>query len=118
MARLVGDTFVSYFERHVDAVVALWGMKRLGQWPMLWRFGWAMRNALVHNGCIHVTSSASPAVEWRGLRYGLGDNGRPVLFKELTGVELILLTEEMDACLRRVRGDGPQPPSVPGVRPG
>jgi hypothetical protein len=85
----VGDAFVAYFERHVDAVVARWCKERLGQWPMLWRFGWAVRNALVHNGCIHFTSSASPLVEWRGLRYGFGDNGRPVLFKELTGVELI-----------------------------
>jgi hypothetical protein len=47
---------------------------------MLWRFGRAVRNALVHNGCIQFTNSASPAVEWRGLQYGFGDNGRPVLF--------------------------------------
>jgi hypothetical protein len=53
---------------------------------MLWRFDRVVRNALVHNGCIHFTSSASPAVEWSGLRYGFGRNGRPVLFKELTGV--------------------------------
>jgi hypothetical protein len=110
LARLVGDAFVSYFERHADAVVARWGKERLGQWPMLWRFGRAVSNALVHNGCIHFTSSASPAVEWHGLRYGFGDNGRPVLFKELRGVELVLLTEEMDAYLRRVRGGGPQRP--------
>lgn len=86
MARLVGDAFDSYLERHVDAVVGLWGKERLGQWPMLWRFGWAMRNALVHNGCIHFTSCHSPAVDWSRLRYGFGNNGRPVLFKELAGV--------------------------------
>jgi hypothetical protein len=84
----------------------------------VWRFGHAVRNALIHNGCIHFTSRSSPAVEWRGLRYGFVDNGRPVLFKELTGVELILLMEEMDVCLRRVRGDGTQPRLVLGVRLG
>lgn len=42
-----------------------------------------------------------PPVHWRNLKYDFKDNGRPVLFNDLTGVELILLMEEMDAELRR-----------------
>ena len=41
---------------------------------------------------------------WRNLKYDFNDNGRAILFDDLTGVELILLMEEMDAELR-----SPQP---------
>ena len=39
---------------------------------------------------------------WRNLKYDLKDNGLSILFDDLTGVELILLMEEMDAELRRL----------------
>lgn len=41
---------------------------------------------------------------WRSLKYDFNDNGRAILFDDLTGGELILLMEEMDAELR-----SPQP---------
>jgi hypothetical protein len=100
MARLVGDAFVSYYERHLDAVEAKWVEKR-SEWPEVWRFGWAIRNACSHDGKIHFSGQGSKPVMWRNLKYDFNDNGRPVLFNDLTGVELILLMEEMDAELRR-----------------
>lgn len=104
MARLVGDAFVSYFERHLDAVESRWGRESQGNWPMVWWFAWAVRNACSHNGKIHFKSEKHPAVNWRSLKYDFNDNGRAILFDDLTGVELILLMEEMDAELR-----SPQP---------
>lgn len=101
MARLVGDAFVSYYERHLDAVEARWDKESKGKWPMVWWFAWAVRNACSHNGKIHFKTESHPAVHWRSLSYSYANNGRPVLFDDLTGVELILLMEEMDAELRR-----------------
>ena len=48
---------------------------------------------------------------WRNLKYDSSNNGRPILFEDLTGVELILLMEEMDAELRRPLPTEPKPPS-------
>lgn len=101
MARLVGDAFVSYYERHLDAVETRWGRESQGNWPMVWWFAWAVRNACSHNGKIYIKSRDHQAIHWRNLKYDSSKNGRPILFEDLTGVELILLMEEMDAELRR-----------------
>lgn len=99
MARLVGDAFVSYYERHLDAVEDKWGDAKRA-WPRVWRFGWAIRNACSHDGKIFIQDPKHPGVAWRSLKYDFNDNGRRILFDDLTGVELILLMEEMDAELR------------------
>lgn len=99
MARLIGDAFVSYYERHVDVAIRNWGKEAEGGWPAVWSFGWAIRNACSHNGKIYFTSSKHAPVTWRTLNYDYKDNGKQVLFDELTGVELILLMEEMDLAL-------------------
>lgn len=101
MTRLVGDAFVSYYERHIDTVESIWGKERNGNWPSVWKFGWAMRNACAHNGLIYFRRKDDSGVSWQNLKYGYGDNDRQVLFDEITGVELILLMEEMDAELRQ-----------------
>ncbi len=100
MARLVGDTFVSYYERHLDVVESMWDKENKGNWPSVWKFGWAMRNACAHNGLIYFKRKDHPGVSWQNLKYDYGDNDRQVLFDEITGVELILLMEQMDAALR------------------
>ena len=99
MARLIGDAFISYYERHVDIAIKNWGKETDGEWPAVWSFGWAIRNACSHNGKIHFTSPKHAPVTWRTLNYDIKDNGKQVLFDELTGVELILLMEEMDLSL-------------------
>jgi hypothetical protein len=96
MSRLIGDAFVSYYERHVEQVNLRYGKLKDGRWPKVWLFARAMRNACAHNGRIHITNSNDEPVEWRTLKYGFSDNEKEVLFGEITGVELILLMEEMD----------------------
>jgi hypothetical protein len=103
IARLVGDAFMSYHERHLDAVEKLWGEKKKGRWPSNWQFGWAIRNACAHNGKIHFQDRGHAPVRWRTLQYDFHDNGRKVLFDEMTGTELVLLMEDMDAELRSVQ---------------
>jgi hypothetical protein len=101
IARLVGDAFVSYYERHLDAVEARWGREAQGNRPMVSWFAWAVRNACSHNGKIYIKGRDHQAVQWRNLNYDFNDNERPILFDDLTGVELILLMEEMDSALRK-----------------
>lgn len=113
MARLVGDAFVSYYERHLDAVESRWGETR-SAWPAVWRFGWAIRNACSHDGKIYFTGQGSKPVMWRNLKYDFNYNGRAILFDDLTGVELILLMEDMDAELRRTQPGEPESASPPG----
>lgn len=109
MARFVGDAFVSYYERHVDVVESFWGKEMKGNWPSVWKFGWAMRNACAHNGFIYFKRKDHPGVSWQNLRYDYTDNDRQVLFDEITGVELILLMEQMDAELRQAIRAGVPP---------
>lgn len=101
MTRLVGEAFLSYYERHVDMVENLVGKESEGRWPQAWGFGWVIRNACAHDGNIFFKRSQHLPVQWRNLTYSYADNGRQVLFDDMTGVELILLMEEMDAFLRR-----------------
>lgn len=100
MARLVGDAFVSYYERHLDVVKSRWDKEWKGKWPPVWSFAWAIRNACSHNGKIFIQDPKHPSVQWRNLKYDNSNNGRPILFDDITGVELILLMEEMDLVLR------------------
>jgi hypothetical protein len=101
MSRLVGDAFVSYYERHLDAVHEKWGKESDGKWHCVWHFACAIRNAISHNGKIRFKNPKHHAVHWKSLQYSYADNGRQVLFDELTGVELILLMEEMDLALKQ-----------------
>lgn len=107
MARLVGDAFVSYYERHSDIATSKWGREDKGGWPAVWSFGCAIRNACAHDGKIFFKNPQHLAVQWRNLKYDHGDNGRRVLFDDLTGVELILLMEEMDAIFRQAASAPP-----------
>lgn len=100
-ARLVGDAFVSYYERHVAVASEGWGRMREDKWPSAWRFGRMVRNACAHDGRISFKSEFGPSVTWRTLRFDFRDNGRQLLFDELSGVELILLMEDMDSELRK-----------------
>lgn len=102
MSRLVGDAFVSYYERHLDVVEAMWGHESKGKWHCVWNFAWAIRNAVSHNGKIYFKKPKHNSVHWKTLQYSHIDNGRQVLFDELTGVELILLMEEMDLALKQL----------------
>ena len=100
LSRLIGDAFLSYVEKHRESVFQRW-RKDQSKWPsQVWRFGWVIRNACAHNGRIRFTNAESPPVSWRGLTYRPGDS-KEIFFSDITGVELILLMEEMDEELRK-----------------
>lgn len=105
VVRLIADAFLSYYARHVEAVESEWGEVKNGNWPMVWQFGRVIRNAIAHNGKIFFDSKKAPPVHWLKLRYSYSDNElkRQLLYDEITGVELILLMEDMDSVLRAMR---------------
>lgn len=100
MYRLVGDAFLSYYERNIDTINRLFGKESDGMWPPAWEFGWAIRNACAHDGKINFKHSGRAPVQWKSLSYSYESNGRQVLFGDMTAVELILLMEDMDAEMK------------------
>lgn len=105
VVRLVADAFLSYYARHVEAVESEWGKVDKGNWPTVWQFGRVIRNAIAHDGKIFFESRKAPPVHWLTLKYSYSDNNlkRQLLYDEITGVELILLMEDMDSVLRAAR---------------
>lgn len=75
----------------------------------MWQFGRVIRNAIAHNGKIFFECSKAPPVHWLTVGYLVGysysDNElkRQLLYEEITGVELILLMEDIDSVLRAER---------------
>ena len=96
--KLISAAFVSYFEAQRDAVESKYGKETTG-WPDVWNFGRIVRNAFSHGGKVHFDNPKSASVKWKGLTYGPTDNGRVILFVDITAVDIILLMEEMDAQL-------------------
>lgn len=75
------------------------------RWGSNWRFGWAIRNALAHDGSIYFSNHRKPAVQWDGLRYDHTDNGYPVFENDIGAADLILLMIDMAKELRDVVPD-------------
>ena len=71
-------------------------------WGDNWRFAWAIRNALAHNGRIEFRNAQKRAVEWDGLRYDASNNQHPVFEQDIGPADLISLMIDMDNELRRI----------------
>ncbi len=98
IATLIAESaFVRYYETLVPTVKAVFG-KDVEQWPAIWNFGRVVRNAFVHGGQIRFDNPAARSVFWRSLTYGPTDNGRQILFQDLSAVEFIILMEELDTA--------------------
>lgn len=89
------SSFVRYYETLVPLVEAKFTEDRQ-RWPEVLNFGRIIRNAFVHRGMIHFENARAPSVSWRGLTYGPTDNGRHIMYRDVSQVEIILLMEEMD----------------------
>lgn len=95
---MMANAFVQYFEANRGAVESRYG-SNVQAWPATWNFGRVVRNTLAHKGIINFQNANELPVTWRTLTYGPAQNGRQLLYQDLTAVELILLMEEMDALL-------------------
>ena len=95
---MISDSFVRYFEGNKHLARSRFGGDTQS-WPSVWNFGRVIRNALSHNGAIRFDNLKALPVSWRSLSYDPSHNGRQILFKDITAVELIILMEEMDSLL-------------------
>lgn len=90
--------FVSYFESVRPEIEALHGTDPY-QWPGVCNFARVVRNAFSHGGEIYFSNPGSQGVCWSTLTYSPADNGRQILYRDVTPVEIVLLMEDVDAVL-------------------
>jgi hypothetical protein len=95
---MIANAFVKYFEETRSLAQKKYSTDTQ-RWPSVWNFGRVMRNALGHKGAIKIDNPNAQAVKWRALSYSPSDNGKAILYHDVTAVELILLMEEMDAAI-------------------
>jgi hypothetical protein len=95
---MIANAFVQYFEATRDAVENKY-TKNTQVWPSIWNFGRTVRNAFSHGGTVNIVNTNAAPVTWRTLTYGHAQNGRRLLYQDITSVELIILMREMDVLL-------------------
>jgi hypothetical protein len=93
-ANIVEHAFLAYYERHVKEICDAKSKAGKGGMPTL-AFATAIRNAFAHDGKIHITKPKDPA-SWGGLSYTDKNNGRQVMYNDMTQGDVILLMLEMD----------------------
>lgn len=98
VATNISFAFISYYESQIDNIKSRYSGSS-DSWPGVWNFARIVRNALSHNGKIHITNISAEPVSWSGYTYSYQNNGHAILFTDLGFVEFILLMEEMDSHL-------------------
>jgi hypothetical protein len=92
MASFYEHAFITYYEKNVEDMRTKHGVKK--NWPNVLNFGRVVRNAFAHGGTLNITDGIS--VTWGGITYSDADNGRRVLYNDLTSGDLTLLMVDMD----------------------
>ena len=85
---------VTFFQKYRSQVEAKYTNDRLA-WPASWQMGWAVRNAVSHDGLAFERPSQKP-VSWRGLEFGPADEPANSLIKLLNAADLLLLLFDLE----------------------
>lgn len=96
---MIQSAFIHYFESYRVKVESKFGKEPI-KWPEIWNFARVIRNAFAHGGKIKFDNQKSPKVNWKSLEYDPKSNGKNILYKDITPVEVIYLMEEMDRARR------------------
>ena len=96
--RMIEGAFQSYFEKVRPQVEQRFGTTTT-QWPDVWNFGRIIRNAMSHGGQINFRNPRAASVNWQNLTYSPADNGKQIMYIDLTPVEVLRLLEDMDAAV-------------------
>jgi len=89
------QAFITYFETNRDDIEAKFGTTKF--WPETLTFGRILRNAFAHGGTIEIRDKA--AATWRSLTYSDAQNGRQVLYNDMSQGDLTILMLDMDELL-------------------
>lgn len=95
---MIESAFVRYFESLRPTIEAKHTTDP-ERWPTALNFARVVRNAFAHGGQITFRSPTASAVSWRSLTYGPADNGRQILYQDMTAVEITLLMQDMDSAV-------------------
>jgi hypothetical protein len=95
---MIQSSFVHFFESYRSTIESTNGSNPY-HWPNAWNFGRVVRNAFSHGGLLNFRNNNAVAVTWKTLSYGPTENGRQILYQDMTAVEVILLMEDMNSNL-------------------
>lgn len=95
MGSVYEHAFISYFEGIRDLVKTKHG--KTASWPQAINFGRVVRNAFAHGSTIDIRDATT--VAWRGVTYSRSQNGRQVIYNDLTAGDVTLLMLDMDQLL-------------------
>ena len=95
-ANIIEHAFIAYYEHYSDEINQARSKAGSAGEPTL-AFANVIRNAFAHGGNIHFTKAkAGVTVSWGGVSYSDADNGRQVIYHDLSQGDVILLMLEMD----------------------
>jgi hypothetical protein len=95
---MIQSAFVHYFES-IRPVIENKFSKDTRNWPNVCNFARVIRNAFAHGGMINFENPNAIPVQWKTLSYSPSENGRQILYQDVTAVEIILLMEEVDSTI-------------------
>lgn len=93
MGSLYEHAFITYVAVNESAMRMKHGPKK--NWPSSLNFGRIVRNAFAHGGVLNIADDVSG--DWGGIHYSKSENGRRVLYNDLSTADLTILMLEMDA---------------------
>jgi hypothetical protein len=93
MGSLYEHAFVTYFENNRAEMKAKHGP--VSRWPGALAFARIVRHAFAHGGTVNILDGTSAT--WGSFTYSRAENGRRVLYNDLSSGDLTLLMIEMDA---------------------
>ncbi len=96
LANIIEHAFIAYYERYSDEINNARSRAGPGGLPTL-AFANVIRNSFAHGGIIHFTrDKAGVTVSWNGLSYSDAENGRQIMYNDISQGDVILLMLEMD----------------------
>ena len=101
VAKMVGNAYLSFFERHSSNVKRRFGQQP-ASWPSAWRMGWLLRNAVAHNGRFAINDANFPITTWNGITVSCSDNNAPWfdIKKYFGGGDVLALIDELHRSIR------------------
>lgn len=89
---------VFFYEQHRPWLQEKFGSgpKNLNNWPSIFRFAWALRNAAAHhNGALNITDPNVPPITWHQLKYDHTNAGLRVFGDVMSMADMLIFLIEM-----------------------
>lgn len=91
---LARGALVNYFEKHREQIVNVHG-RLPPTWPSSWQMGWAIRNAISHDGRVFNNDRYLP-VTWEGYTIAPTDEPEKQILNDVNAADMILLLIQME----------------------